>query len=110
MATQTLNFDDAPSLDIKMHKNAKASIYFALEQGETFNENGKIIAINCGKIIKTYEVGEGIEIDAQKENIIWHIEAADLNNADCTYEFSFIQVDNNTRDIRGTIKISQSML
>lgn len=108
----TINLDDAQNQNIEVHKNQRCSLTFQAqtELGESFDANGKIvIAHDYGFApIKTYIVGDGVTITDNE--LVWEFEYSDWNVSQVVYDFSFIRVANNQRDLKGVITVNNSLL
>jgi len=105
-----IDLDNGASVDFEVHKNQICSITFQSQSGETWNSEGKIlISKKYGlQVLKSYISGEGITINGT--NLIWNFNPSDWNNEDVVYDFSFIRVSQNQRDLKGTIKVNNSNL
>ncbi len=105
----TLYLDNAATLGLIVHDNQECSLTFQLEDGETWDVNGKIlISTEYSKtVIKEYIVGDGVTIP---DDLLWEFNPNDWDNKDVVYDFSFIRIANNQRDMKGRITVNKSLL
>lgn len=107
-----INLDNAENQSFKIHKNEKCSLTFVAqtELGESWDANGKIVVGSRyeNSALKTYTVGDGVTITG--DTLKWDFESGDWNHIDVVYDFSFIRVANNQRDLKGSITVNSSFL
>ncbi len=108
----SINLDNAEIQPLEIHKNQQCSLTFQVETnlGESWNTAGKIVVSRTydSEPLKTYTSGNGVTITG--DSLVWVFESGDWIHGDVVYDFSFIRVSNNQRDLKGPIAVNKSLL
>jgi hypothetical protein len=103
-----LNADDPTKVQISVQKDAVELIKFTKQSTDTFSNDIKIRVLKADLTIKDYSLGGGIT-QPSADILLWSIDVAvDLENDNAQYD-ARITLNNNKRDMTGSILVNNSL-